>query len=57
MPKDEKPVSIPKKKDASKANIGMEHGKMPYAEFKIWFERHFDGDIEPHLKKLGIKKP
>ena len=57
MPKSEKPVSIPKKKDASKANIGMEHSKMTYKQFKEWFDRHFDGDIEPHLVKLGIKKP
>jgi len=48
---------ITKKKDAARATIGMEHGKMSYKKFKEWFDRHFDGDIEPHLVKLGIKKP
>lgn len=48
---------IPVKKDASKANIFAGHSKMSYSKFKEWFDRHYFGDIEPHLEKLGIQKP
>ncbi len=45
------------KKDASKANIWPGHSKMSFKEFKVWFERHYDGDVVKEAKKLGIKVP
>ncbi|MCK5614233.1 hypothetical protein KAR91_70865 [Candidatus Pacearchaeota archaeon] len=52
-----KKVIETKKKDASKATIFKGHSKMTYKQFKVWFDRHYFGDIDPHLKELGIKAP